>query len=70
MDLLAILHKLYDAEINVSIESAWDNGYTVAIGNEGRGLQSDDEHFTVDELDRLPDWLETKARGLHPRAFR
>jgi len=68
MDLLAILHKLYDAQIDVSIESAWDNGYTVAIGKERQGLDTD-EHFTVDDLDDLPEWLERKARGLHPGAF-
>jgi hypothetical protein len=29
MDLLTVLQQLYAAEINVSIESDWDNGFTV-----------------------------------------
>jgi hypothetical protein len=38
MNIDDVLQKLYDSEINVSIESDWDNGFTVGIGNQRNGF--------------------------------
>jgi hypothetical protein len=64
MDLLTVLRQLYAREINVTIESDWDNGFTVAIGNQRNGLAMS-EHFTADELGRAVEWLEQTAANLY-----
>ena len=58
--LVAALQKFYAMEINVTIESDWDAGFTVAIGNHRNGFV-EAEHFHVQELDRAAEWLEEKA---------
>jgi len=67
-DLLAVLQKLYAAEVNISIESDWDNGYTVSLGNLRYGFAAA-EHFDARELVQVPQWLEDKAREIYPKAF-
>jgi hypothetical protein len=55
--LTKTLRDLYAREVNVSIESEWDNGFTIAIGNQHNGLAAT-KHFDVDELDQVAEWLE------------
>ena len=61
LDLITVLRKLYASEVNVSIESDWDNGYTVGFGNQRNGITVS-EHFDASELDRAAEWLDDKAR--------
>ena len=68
MDLLQTLQNLYAREINVSIASDWDNGFTVALGNERNGLAAA-EHFGVGELARAAGWLEKNAAELYPHTL-
>ena len=58
--LVAVLQKFYAMEIDVTIESNWDAGFTVAIGNQRNGFVAA-EHFHVHELGRAAEWLEEKA---------
>ena len=68
MDLIAILQDLYARDFNVSIERDWDNGYTVSLGNQRNGFAAA-KHFDANELARVPEWLERKAREIYPKAF-
>lgn len=61
--LTEVLQRLYAAEINVSIDSDWDNGFTVGIGNRRNGYEAT-EHFDADELHLAAQWLDDKAREL------
>jgi len=68
LGLILVLQNLYAREINASIVSDWDDGFTVGLGNERDGIVTS-EHFDVDELPRIPEWLERKAREIYPEAF-
>jgi hypothetical protein len=66
LNLVEVLQKLYASEINISIESDWDNGFTVGIGNQRNGFDAQ-EHFDADKLHLAAEWLDQKAQqlGLH-----
>jgi hypothetical protein len=64
-NLVNVLQKLYAREMNVSIESDWDNGFTVGLGNQRSGFDAT-EHFGADKLHLAAEWLERKARELYP----
>jgi len=66
--LVAVLRKFYADERNVTIESDWDAGFTVSIGNQRNGFSAA-EHFGVNELERIAPWLEKKAAELYPPAL-
>jgi hypothetical protein len=67
ISLLGALRELYAREINVLIESDWDNGFTVAIGNQ-RNRFAAQKHFAVEELDHAAGWLqETVSPELQSR---
>ena len=65
--LVAVLRKFYADERNITIESDWDAGFTVSIGNQRNGFAAAD-HFGVDELERIAPWLKKKAAELYPSA--
>jgi hypothetical protein len=67
MELVDILQKLYAVEINISIESDWDSGFTVGIGNHRNGLKAI-ENFDAAKLHLVAEWLDQKARELYPNA--
>ena len=46
MDLIKVMEELYSREINFSITTFWDGGYTVKLGDELNGFIEDD--FTHD----------------------
>ena len=68
LGLILVLQNLYAREINASIVSDWDDGFTVGLGNERDGIVAS-EHFEVDELPTIPEWIERKAREIYPEAF-
>ena len=69
LNLVDVMQKLYANEINVSIESNWDNGFTVGIGNQRNGFDAT-EHFDTDKLHLAAEWLDQKARQLQPRSVK
>lgn len=56
MPLETILRELYAREINVSISSFWDAGYTVRLGDDMNGYRAERE-FKSEEFDQIGDWL-------------
>jgi hypothetical protein len=63
------MQKLYASEIDLSIESDWDNGFTVGIGNHRNGFDAV-EHFDLDKLRLAAEWLDHKARQLRLHSTR
>jgi hypothetical protein len=67
LNLVEVLQKLCASEINVSIESDWDGGFAVGIGNQRNGLEAS-QNFDADKLHLAAEWLELKAWELYPNA--
>ncbi len=64
--LKEILLDLYDSEINISIVSFWDDGYTVKLGDELNGFRGE---FNVNEdIIYLPEMIKVKAIELYPNS--
>lgn len=57
------LQKLYDAEINFSITTFWDAGFTVKIGDEINGFVAQANFDTAKEAIA---WVIEKAKELYP----
>jgi len=55
MDLQTIMAKLYASEINCSIASFWDGGWTVKLGDEMNGFVAETNVATLDEAARFLD---------------
>jgi len=53
-----ILQRLYDSEINASISSFWDGGFTVKLGDEMNGFVAEAQCQTMEEAER---WLFNEA---------
>ena len=66
-NLLEVLQRLYAREINVLIESDWDDGFNVAIGNHRTRLEAS-QNFAAHQLPLAAEWLERKAQELYPNA--
>jgi hypothetical protein len=58
MDQGDVLQSLYDREINYSISTFFDEGFTVALGDEMNGFKA---QATVDTLDDAIQWLQEQA---------
>ena len=43
---MSVLQDLYDSEINVSLESFWDSGWHVRLGDEANGFL-EEENFDI-----------------------
>jgi hypothetical protein len=63
--LSAILDALYSHEINVGMQSFWDAGWTVWLGDEMNGSRTERE-FDRDQFDLIPQWLKRTAEDLYP----
>jgi hypothetical protein len=59
------LKKLYENEINCSIHSEWDAGWTAKIGDHMNGYM-DIAYFLPNEIDQIGEWLINAANRLHP----
>lgn len=53
--------RLYDDEINADLESDWDGGFRVCIGNSYSGHLFE-ETFLRKEFEKIADWLEQHAQ--------
>lgn len=60
-----LLNKLYNSEINVSISSFYDGGFTCKIGDEMNGFKAE---TTSTDLDEIETWLKDKAIELYPNS--
>lgn len=59
-DLLGVIGRLYDREINCGLQTIWDVGVRVWIGGE-LGEQRPSETFAADQVGEIPGWLEREA---------
>ncbi len=44
-----ILQRLYDSEINFQIETFWDSGFTVRLGDSLNGIKAEESVGTMEE---------------------
>lgn len=60
-----VLQALYDFEINVGLQSVWDGGWEVWIGDEmnGHGAKTS---FERDQFHLIAPWLADNAERLYP----
>src|SRR3954452_16596111 len=65
MDLLRVLSELYESEINCGMDTFWDAGLNVWIGDELNGCDSEIQ-FNKGEFDKAAEWLEQEALRLYP----
>ena len=64
-DLLTVIRDLYDREINAGLQSFFDAGVTVYLGDELNGRQVE-QTFALEELSLIPAWLRAEAARLFP----
>lgn len=57
------LQRLYDSKINFAIETRWDRGFTVRIGDRVNGYVTE---TTVKTVEDAVTWLRHEARDLFP----
>jgi len=74
MNLLKVMAALYDSEINCSLSSFWDGGFTVRLGDAVNGFM-DSATFMSSAFERDSMWLEQTgwreaAKWLHEAALR
>ena len=63
--LEAVLDALYRHEINVGLQSFWDGGWEVWIGDDMNGHRAEC-NFTGDEIDEIVPWLIDCADKMYP----
>jgi hypothetical protein len=68
IDLTEVMQRLYASEINCAVQSQWDAGFVVSIGDSLYGTPKASETFAVDELAAAAEWLDRKARELYPKS--
>lgn len=59
------LQRLYNSEFNFSIETFWDAGFKVRIGDKQNGYKAS---TTVKTLDQAVAWLRQQARIHFPKS--
>jgi hypothetical protein len=64
-DLLTVFRELYASEINCGIESFWDGGFTVFLGDQMNGRKAESV-FYPEELDGAAEWLMGQACRIYP----
>lgn len=66
-ELASLLTKLYASEINVSVSSFWDRGWTIQLGDIGNGLKASSD-FDNEHLDQAVRWLAEVAFQYYPNS--
>lgn len=61
-----ILERLYESEINASISTFYDAGYTAKLGDDLNGITVQTTRPTYAEAER---WLEEQATELYPNSL-
>jgi len=49
MNCLKMLQEIYDREVNISITTFWDSGYTVMLGDNMNGFVAEGDNFDTFE---------------------
>jgi hypothetical protein len=62
---MSILQDLYNSEINVSVESLWDCGFAVRIGDRLNGYRAEQQ---VEDWGAAEAWLRATAIRLYPKS--
>jgi len=62
---MSILQDLYDSEINVSVETLWDCGFTVRIGDHLNGFRAERR---FEDWGSAETWLRATAISLYPES--
>jgi hypothetical protein len=65
--LEAVLAALYASEINCDLESFWDGGFRMWIGDQKNGHVVD-HHISADQADTIGLWSLESAARLFPRS--
>lgn len=65
MDLIDILQRLYQSEINAGLSSFWDGGFTVFLGDKMNGCKAE-KVFESRNLKQASEWLHTNALKYYP----
>jgi hypothetical protein len=63
--LETVLGALYAHEINCGLQSFWDGGWSVWIGDDMNGVRAEAD-FQRDQLTDIPAWLADNAERLYP----
>lgn len=61
----AILQDLYDSEINAAVETFWDLGFKVRIGDRMNGYLAES---TLQDWASVEAWLRATALALYPES--
>lgn len=67
MDLLQVMTGLYSSEINFGMQSLWDTGFEVWLGDSLNGCRSV-QSFGIGEMETAARWLDGKAREIYPNS--
>lgn len=67
LTLLHVIQGLYDSEINCSLETFWDGGLTVRLGDEMNGFRAE-ATFCRGAFDGAAAWLHMEAMHHYPRS--
>ena len=65
MDIGLVMRRLSRSEINCSLSSFWDSGWTVRLGDEVNGFASDAQFDTLEECAA---YLDAKAKECFPNS--
>lgn len=63
MSQWSVFQDLYDSEINITIETFWDAGFFVRIGNEMSGYKAECAFLSFNDIEP---WLTMKVIELFP----
>jgi hypothetical protein len=65
--LVEVMHARYDSEIYLRIESFWDAGWKVSLGDEMNGFEAE-RTFRSQDVSFIPEWLASEAARLYPES--
>lgn len=65
--LTDVMANLQHSEINCSVRSFYDGGFTVLLGDEMNGFDAE-KQFRTEELGDAAEWLHQKALELYPNS--
>lgn len=67
MDLSTVIRRLYESEINCGLQSFWDGGIDVWIGDYANGRHVEG-NFSARQMGEIAAWLDIEARRLYPQS--
>src|SRR4051794_9134125 len=64
---LDIIGRIYDSEINLGMQSDWQGGFRVWLGDDWLG-QIVEGWFDPEEFDKIGPWLDYETRRFYPNS--